>query len=175
MEGGANIARTFALLFGLAYVAVGVVGFAATGFNEGIVANTDDALFGIFDLNIFHNIVHMAIGAGLIVASRANDATVTQGIVIGLGLFYTVAALLGFLNFLQIISIDTNLAPDNFLHLASALLALAAGLIAVRHQNQRLAGPETRAGMPVPAGGPAPLEERRGLWDEEGTYREETY
>jgi len=178
LESASNVARPFALFFGLGYLVVGVVGFAATGFDEGIVANTDDALFGIFDLNIFHNIVHMAIGAGLIVASRANDATVTQGIVIGLGLFYTVAAGLGFLNYLQIISIDTSLAPDNFLHLASALLPLIFGLIAVRQQSRNMAEnepPHTRAGIPVPAGGPAPLEERRGLWDEGDVYREETY
>lgn len=176
MEGGANVARTFALVFGLGYVVVGVVGFAVTGFGEGVVANTDDALLGIFDLNIFHNVVHVAIGAGLIVASRASDATVTQGIVIGLGLFYTVAALLGFLNYLQIISIDTNLAPDNFLHLGSAALALLFGLFAVRQQNEKMRERETRAGIPVPAGGrPAPIEERRALWDREEPYREETY
>ena len=173
--GGANVARAVALVLGLSYVAAGVIGFVVTGFTGPVVLNTDDKLLGFFDLNIFHNIVHVAIGLGLVVASRVRDATVTQGIVIGVGLFYTVAALLGFLNYLQIISINSSLSFDNFFHLLTAAVLVIFGLIAVRQQNEAYSERETRAGMPVPAGGPAPIEERRGLWDTEDTYREERY
>ncbi|HEV2127371.1 MAG TPA: DUF4383 domain-containing protein, partial [Thermomicrobiales bacterium] len=94
-------------MLGVAYVAAGLIGFAVTGFTGPVVLNTDDQLLGFFDLNIFHNIVHIAIGGGLIVAGLMRDAAITQGVLIGVGLFYVVAALLGFLNYLQIISIDS--------------------------------------------------------------------
>ncbi|MDQ4072175.1 MAG: DUF4383 domain-containing protein [Actinomycetota bacterium] len=169
---GQNAARIFALLLGLGYVAVGVIGFAATGFS-GFVANTDDALIGL-DLNVFHNIVHIAIGAGLLVASRLPNVAVTQGILIRVGLFYVVAALLGFIDYLQIISIDGNLAADNFLHLLSGAAAVVFGLIGVRQSEQARQAAEAQ---PQYAGRTEPrsLDERRAQWDREQTYREETY
>ena len=162
-----NAARIFALVFGLGYVAIGVVGFVSTGFT-GFVQDTNEDLLG-FDLNVFHNIVHLAIGAALVVASQLRDVAITQGVLIGVGLFYVVAALLGFIDYLQIISIDSHLAADNFLHLFSGLAATVFGLIGVRQQD-RAAGPP-----PGRREGPRPLEERRALWDTGHTYREETY
>jgi ABC-type transport system involved in multi-copper enzyme maturation permease subunit len=134
MERG-NVARLFALAIGLGYVAAGVVGFAVTGFTGPVVLNTDDALLGFFDLNIFHNIVHLAIGLGLIVAWRVRDVAITQGVLIGVGLFYLVAAGLGFLNYLQLISINSSLSFDNFFHLLTGVVALIFGLIGVRQQD----------------------------------------
>jgi len=142
-----NVARVFALLLGVGYVAAGVAGFFVTGFT-GFVANGDATLLG-FDLNIFHNIVHLAIGGALIIASRLRDVAITQGILIGVGLFYLVAAGLGFLNYLQIISINEELAADNFLHLFSGGTALIFGLIGVRQQSQSL----RRTGAPAGAAG----------------------
>ena len=168
-----NFARVFALLLGLGYVAAGVIGFTTTGFT-GFVEDTDEAFLGFFDINIFHNFVHLAIGAGLLIASRARDVTITQGVLIGVGLFYLLAAVLGFLNYLQIISINTSLSFDNFFHLLSGGAALIAGLIAVRQQEGSLR--DTRG--PTDPGGPADgrsLEERRALWDKDETYREEAY
>ncbi len=130
--GNSNAAQVFALVAGVVYALVGVVGFAVTGF-EGVVQNGPDALLG-FDLNPFHNVVHFAIGLGFIVASRL-DATLTQGIVIGAGLVYLLAAVLGFLNELQILSINDEVAPDNFLHLLSGSAAVLFGLIGARQTD----------------------------------------
>jgi hypothetical protein len=126
-----NIARPIAAIVGVAYILVGVVGFAVTGFGDDVALNTKADLVG-FDLNTFHNIVHLVIGLGLLIASRARDVVVTQGILIGGGLVYILAALLGFLNDLQILSIDDGLAADNFLHLGSGLAALRVGMIGAR-------------------------------------------
>ena len=98
------LVRAFAFFLGLGYVIFGLVGFIETGFT-GFAVDTNEQLL-IFDINVFHNIVHLAIGAGLLLASRMRDVAVTQGVVIGVGLFYVVAALLGFTNDLQIISIN---------------------------------------------------------------------
>lgn len=143
MKDGKNVARLFAVVLGLGYVAAGVVGFAVTGFT-GFVANTDETLLG-FDLNIFHNIVHLAIGAGLVIASRMSDVSITQGVLIGVGLFYLVATLLGVLEYLPIISISDASAPDNFLHLFSGGAALIFGLLGVRQDDDKRAPVGTTA------------------------------
>ncbi|MGI8594007.1 MAG: DUF4383 domain-containing protein [Solirubrobacteraceae bacterium] len=132
---GANAARIGALLLGAAYVFAGVIGFVVTGFT-GFVADTDESLLGFFDLNIFHNVVHLAIGATALLVSRMKDVSITQGVVIGVGLFYVVAALLGFLNDLQIISINDALSVDNFFHLGTGVVALLFGLTGVLQQDR---------------------------------------
>lgn len=170
--GGHNIARTFAVVLGVGYLAGGVIGFAATGFS-GVVSDGDASLLGL-DINIFHNVVHLSIGAGLLIASRLRDVTVTQGILIGVGLFYLLAAVLGFINYLQIISIDgnaPNFALDNFLHLFSGGASVVFGLIGVRQQGHEPRG--TRPG--TAAEEPLPIEERRALWNPDDTYREGAY
>lgn len=137
-----NAANLFALVVGVAYALIGVVGFAVTGF-EGVVQNGPDDLLG-FDLNPFHNVIHLAIGLGFIVASRL-DPTLTQGIVIGGGLVYLLAAVLGFVNNLQIISINDEVAPDNFLHLVSGSAAVIFGLIGARQTDSLVKGSGRRA------------------------------
>ena len=165
-----NVARIAALVIGLGYVAAGVVGFIETGFT-GFVANTDESFLGFFDLNIFHNIVHLAIGLGLVIASRMSDVTITQGVLIGVGLFYALAAVLGFLNYLQIISINSSVSFDNFFHLLTGVVALLFGLLGVSQQDDSPRG--TRATGAT--GDLQPIEERRAQWDSDNTYREEAY
>ncbi len=79
-----NAATVFAVVAGVAYTGLGIIGFAFA--NTGFVADTGESFIG-FDLNIFHNIVHLAIGLGFLVASRLDD-TITQGVIIGGGLVY---------------------------------------------------------------------------------------
>ena len=117
----------FALAVGLAYVFIAVLGFLATGL-DGFVENGDDALLG-FDLNPFHNVVHLAVGLIVIGAAVPRDAAITQGALIGGGLVLVVAAVLGFVDRLQLLSIDDASAGDNFLHLVSGALAIGGGLI----------------------------------------------
>lgn len=169
-----NVARLFAVVLGLGYVAGGVIGFAVTGFGSNVVADTDDALLG-FDLNTFHNVVHVTIGGGLLVASRIRDVAITQGILVGVGLFYLLAAVLGFIDYLQIISIDGSLAADNFLHLFSGGLALVLGLVGISQTSDSDDSWATGQTTAVAAEGPLPIEQRRALWDPDDTYREETY
>lgn len=137
MQETGNIAQLFALVVGVAYLAIGVIGFAVTGF-EGIVTNGDDTLLGL-QLNVFHNVVHLVIGLLLLVVSRLPDPTISQGVLIGGGLIYIVAAGLGFLNELQILSINSGLEADNFLHLVSGIAALAVGIIGANQSSARMA------------------------------------
>ena len=154
------LSRILALAVGSSYVLVGLVGFAVTGFHDW-VSHTDAALLG-FGLNGFHNIVHLGVGALLIGAAIQRDPTVTQGVLIGGGLVYLLAAFLGFTNHLdQLLTIRGTLAPDNFLHLASGVAAVLAGLI-----GRKRAAAETLAGEPAAAetfaGNPAAAETLAG-------------
>lgn len=128
-----NIARPIALVLGVVYLAAGVIGFAATGFH-GFVTPHGSTFIG-FPVNIFHNIVHIGIGAILIIASRLPDATMTQGILLGVGIVYVAATLLGFLGKLPIIAVTSASNADNFLHLFSAAVALLGGLAGAAQQH----------------------------------------
>lgn len=130
--GHKSFGQLAAVVVGAGYLVVGIVGFVITGFGS-FISDTGDSLIG-FDLNPFHNVVHLVIGAYLILVSRFNTA-VTEGALIGGGAVYLVAAFLGFGNHLQILSINSAGAPDNFLHLASGALALIAGLVSAIHTS----------------------------------------
>lgn len=129
-----NIARPIALLLGIGYLAGGVFGFIVTGFH-GFVTSEGSSVVGLH-LNVFHNIVHIGIGAILIAASRVPDATVIQGTLLGVGLIYVVATIAGFMGKLPIIAVTTAGNGDNFLHLASAALALFGGLAGAAQQRE---------------------------------------
>lgn len=124
---GKSLAKKGALVFGVVYVAIGVIGFAVTGFDDWLV-NTDEVLI-IFELNAFHNIVHLGIGALFLAAYLVPDEGVTQGINAGIGFFLIMAAVIGFAGTgaLGIISIDSVFAADNFLHLFGGIAAVVLG------------------------------------------------
>ena len=54
--------QKFSMIAGIVYVVGGIVGFFITGFSN-FTEMTNHALFGVFMLNPFHNIVHLAIGS----------------------------------------------------------------------------------------------------------------
>jgi hypothetical protein len=135
-------AQLGALVVGILYLVVGLVGFLVTGFT-GWVVDTREDLLG-FDLNGFHNIVHFGIGAILIGVSLVREPPITQGVLIGGGLVYLLAAALGFTgNVGDLLSIDGIFASDNFLHLGSGLGAILFGLLGgdVAKRNIRAHGP----------------------------------
>ncbi len=130
-------AQLGALVVGITYLLVGLIGFAVTGFT-GWVVDTREDLLG-FDLNGFHNIVHLGIGAILIGVSLVREPTITQGVLIGGGLVYLLAAALGFTgNLGSLLSIDGLFASDNFLHLGSGLGAILFGLLGGDVAKRRL-------------------------------------
>lgn len=124
----APAARAFALVFGIIYIAVGVVGFAATGFDNWLGVSDDKLI--IFELNGFHNLVHLGIGAFLVAAARFSNGEATTGVNFGIGAFLVMAALIGFADVgaLQLININSAMAADNFLHLFGGIVALAFGV-----------------------------------------------
>ena len=112
-------AQLFALVFGVVYLLIGILGF--------IIADDNDKLLGIFQVNALHNVAHLAIGALLLVAS-GKHATAKQ-VNLGVGIAYGLLAILGLANILIDVPdgiLDANDA-DDFLHLATAVLAIYFG------------------------------------------------
>ena len=63
--------QSFSLIAGSVYVVGGILGFFITGFAR-FTEVTNHALFGMFLVNPFHNIVHIALGAFWLLAAFAH-------------------------------------------------------------------------------------------------------
>lgn len=122
MSGSPN--RLVAGVFGAVYLLVGLLGFAVTGFSN-VAGTTGDTLI-IFDVNPLHNIVHLAIGALLLVSSRTVAAA--KGANTAVGGVYLLVGVVG----LFLIGTGANIlalnSADNVLHFASAIVLLGVGL-----------------------------------------------
>jgi hypothetical protein len=63
--------QRIAQLFGIVFIAVGVLGFFATGMDMTADLVSARKLLGIFPVNALHNIVHIAIGVWGLLAARS--------------------------------------------------------------------------------------------------------
>lgn len=125
-----NPARLYALVFGAVLVVAGVIGF----FYESAFTSDEsvrDAVFGILDVNGWHNVVHIATGA-LGLAAFAGGAYAAGAYALGLGVVYIAVAVRGFIvgdgdSILSIVPVNTE---DNVLHLVIGLVGLGAGAAA---------------------------------------------
>lgn len=112
--------RRLALGLGVAYVLVGLLGFAVTGFHD-FAGPTDAKLLGVFGLNPLHNVVHLVIGgAGLALWKRVDTAKAYgAALVAGYGATFLYGlAVSGRDTAANFLSIN---AADNGLHLFSAV------------------------------------------------------
>ena len=125
--GNSSLAAKVGVAFGAFYVALGVIGFGVTGFAGALTGEQGDAILGI-SINQFHNIVHFGIGALLIVLSLQKNS----GAVMGVGLFYVTAFVIGVMNSdnLTVIGMRGEGDPANFFHLLSGVTLLVVGLLA---------------------------------------------
>jgi hypothetical protein len=121
-------AQTYALVIGITLVAAGILGFF---YNASFDTGDDlerDAVLGILDVNAWLNLVHIATGAlGLAVAASYGNARLYA---LGLGVFYLVVTLLGFIagdgeEIFNLIPVNTE---DNVLHLLLGIAGVGAGL-----------------------------------------------
>ena len=124
---GSSPARLYAALVGGALVIAGVIGFFYEASFETGNDIRADAVFGILDVNGWHNLFHIA--TGLLGLAAAGYAARTYAL--AFGLFYVLIAIWGFLEtengfgvLLDVIPVNTE---DNFLHLILGLTVLAAG------------------------------------------------
>ena len=115
--------KSAAILFGVVFLAVGVLGFV-----PGVTNN--DMLLGIFHVNAAHNAVHLLSGAvalwtGLTSAAHARMYFRVFGVI------YALVAVLGFYaGDGMLLGLISNNMPDTWLHVAIAVVALTLGFAA---------------------------------------------
>ena len=86
-------ARLYCLLVGAALVVAGIIGFFyEASFASGDSIRSDD-VFGILSVNGWHNLVHIAIGAVLLLAA----GSAARGAALVVGVLYIVLCVLGFI------------------------------------------------------------------------------
>jgi hypothetical protein len=118
-------AQLYALLFGIVLLAVGILGFIADS-SFGTGSNVDGSDFIVFEVNGWHNIVHILSGLlGLALARRRDTA---RAYALGFGATYLVVTIWGFITGDQVLWLLPVDAADNVLHLLIAAAGLAAGL-----------------------------------------------
>lgn len=105
--------RMIAIIFGIAFIFAGVAGF----FNS---LTPNGLLFGLFEVNTMHNIVHLV--SGIIAIMAATNFKLTK---LYFGVFGLIYALVGIIGFWQgnLFIMHVNMA-DNFLHLGIGIVAL---------------------------------------------------
>ena len=110
-----GMARTVAAVFGAVYLLAGIVGFIL-----------ESPLFGLFEVNALHNIVHIALGALLLYASTSTPMATTA--IRGVGALLVVLGILGFIvpDGLGLVPLGGN---DIWLHLASGAILLVGGFL----------------------------------------------
>ncbi len=117
--------QLLALVVGLAFLVVGLAGFAVTGFADPFGNDRMDTLAG-FMVNPAHNVVHVLIGAAGIALSRTLRQARTYGWLLAVG--YGAAFVYGLIavgedwDFLNL-----NWA-DNILHLVTAVVGVVIAL-----------------------------------------------
>lgn len=125
--GARTLAQVFCLVTGIVLIVVGVLGFFVNSdFSAGPGVSGDELI--VFEVNGWHNIVHIVTGAFLLFMAAAARTAVIGAL--AFGVLYVVVTVYGFIDgndFLTLVPINT---PDNFLHLALALLAIGVGLSA---------------------------------------------
>ena len=128
--GNKSLAAGASLLIGASYVAVGIIGFFITGFGSFLADTGDTLLFGFASINPMHNLVHLVIGAFLIAMTRFSTAS-TEGALMGVGLFYITAFVIGVIapDNLTIISMNGAGDGENLVHIVTGVTALTAGLL----------------------------------------------
>jgi hypothetical protein len=120
-------AQLYALIFGAVLTVAGIIGFF---YNSDFTSDKSvrDAVFGILDVNGWHNVVHILTGIlGLAVASSYASS---RSYAFGLGVIYIVVAVWGFIvgsgdSILSIIPVNTE---DNLLHVLIGVAGIAAAM-----------------------------------------------
>ncbi len=137
MNGSVN--RLIGTVFGAVYVLVGALGFTVSG-GHAVAGHEGGLLLGLFEVNVTHNVAHLAIGAAMIVAARTSVAAarLTNAIIGGAYLLLAAAGpFIGGDHTLNILALNS---ADNVLHAGSALLLLGIGLFADRPTRAATAG-----------------------------------
>jgi FtsH-binding integral membrane protein len=142
-RGARTLAQTTCLVLGATLVAVGVLGFIFGGTNFNTGDNVDGRDFIIFEVNGWHNVVHILTGGLLLLGAPKPATAVTSLLIFGGG--YALVTIWGFVDGNDVFNLIPVDFADNILHVALTALALfvafSAGGLAAAGRRERRAGP----------------------------------
>lgn len=113
--------RLFARVFGVVLLLVGILGLVLG----------DKLLFGILNIDLVEDIIHVASGLLLLYVGFAASAPVAKALVVGLGVVYLIVTSLGFFApaFIETLNPSGYTIVDNLIHLLVGTLAIGAALL----------------------------------------------
>lgn len=114
-----DLTRKLAVLFGIAFVGVGILGFVP------MFVTTDGLLLGIFKIDSMHNMVHLASGVvALLASTNFNFARLYFQV---FGVVYGLVGVWGLITG-NVMGMEMNMA-DHLLHLGIAAISLYVGFV----------------------------------------------
>jgi hypothetical protein len=145
-------AQWYCLLAGLALLLAGIFGFLAdASFDTGGGADTDrlgnadgalqgDGFLG-FEVNAWHNIVHILSGLVLLAAFRRRGPA--KAVALAFGVVYALVAIIGLIDGNDVLGIIPVNAADNILHIALSALGIITGLVSHGDDHPRTSDTRT--------------------------------
>jgi len=129
-------ARVFCLVVGATLVLVGLLGFLAESKFDTSSGGDGGALDGekfiIFEVNGWHNVVHIASGLFLLALMRRHDTARIAAL--SFGAIYGVVTIIGLIDGKDVLGLFPVNPADNILHIVLTLAAFAAGLAPLRER-----------------------------------------
>ena len=152
---GLTPAQWYCLLAGIALLLAGAFGFIADAtFDTGASGADNDggnnggALQGDsflgFEVNGWHNVIHLLSGVLLLSAFRRRTAAKT--VALAFGVVYGVVTLIGLIDGNDVLGLIPVNAADNILHLALSLAGILASLVSPRDERLRTSTAPATAG-----------------------------
>jgi hypothetical protein len=150
---GMTPAQWYCLLAGAALLLAGIFGFLADAtFDTGASGADNDggnvggALQGDsflgFEVNGWHNVVHLL--SGLLLLSAFRKRTAAKTVALAFGIVYGLVALIGLIDGNDVLGLIPVNPADNILHIALSLAGILAALVSPRDEKLRTStGPAT--------------------------------
>ena len=133
-----SIAQWFCIIVGATLVLVGLLGFIAEATFDTSSGSLDGDNLIIFEVNGWHNVVHLLSGAFLL-AMAGRDRTARTA-AIAFGAIYGVVTLIGLVDGEDVLGLLPVNPADNILHVLLSVTALLAGLLPDRRHDEIRSG-----------------------------------
>jgi Domain of unknown function (DUF4383) len=143
---GRSAAQWFCLVVGATLVVVGLLGFLVEAKFDTSAGGDPGALDGenliLFEVNGWHNIVHIASGVFLLALAGKHRTARTAAL--AFGAIYAVVTVIGLIDGHDVLGVIPVNPADNVLHILLTLAALAAGLSSTRDRHEDRGGADGR-------------------------------
>jgi hypothetical protein len=127
--------RLLAVIFGAVYILVGLLGFTVSAGLPFFETDSNALLLGIFEVNNFHNVAHLIIGAALFFGG-ISSVSAAKSVNTVVGAAYLLLGLVGLFLIGTAANILSLNGADNVLHFGSAIILLGVGLGADKRNDR---------------------------------------